>query len=74
MYSITNVNLVKSYATEANAVKAIEKKFGPADGTGRRICNFMMVRNHEGRFVPIAINIDPGMIGAVAHAGFMCVN
>lgn len=75
MYSILNVEEAKSYATEANAMKAVEKALGKPDEAKERDCNVLMVRNSKGRFVPVLINIRDGMsFSRCLATGFMCVN
>jgi hypothetical protein len=73
MYNIGNVEGVRSYATQANAERALEKAFGPKD-SGKRDFNVLMVQNNAGRFVPVLINITVQHLGALAAAGFLCVN
>lgn len=46
----------KTYATRANALKAVEKAYGPIiDVLGGTDLNFLMVQTEEGRFFPVFI-------------------
>jgi hypothetical protein len=73
MFNVFNLDTCNSYATEANAIKALEKKFGPSQ-QGARLFNVLMARNTAGRVVPVLCNITTPNLGALAAAGFMCVN
>ena len=42
----------KTYATEANAVKAVEKKFPEANNDGLR---YFLQRTEDGRFFPVFV-------------------
>lgn len=42
----------KTYATEANVVKAVEKKFPEADGDGLR---YFIMPTSDGRFFPVFV-------------------
>jgi hypothetical protein len=44
-----------TYATEANAIKAVEKKFGYE---GANHLRYFIARNAEGRFFPVFIGTD----------------
>lgn len=50
----------KTYATEANAIKAVEKKFPDADNDGLR---YFLQRTEEGRFFPVFVG------QSACHAG-----
>lgn len=50
----------KTYSTEANAIKAVEKKFPEADNDGLR---YFLQRTEEGRFFPVFIG------QSAVHAG-----
>lgn len=68
----TQMDEIKGYATRANALKAVAKlgtevQFG-AD------CRVMVAVNVHGRFIPVAYNVKHHHIGALCHAGIVCVN
>lgn len=52
MARLVTIEANKTYATEANAVKAVEKKFPSADNDGLR---YFLQRTADGRFFPIFI-------------------
>ncbi len=76
MYALETISKdVKSYATEANAVKAVVAYFGPQEADADRHCNILIVCNAAGRFVPMCINIRPGPSFSVClNSGFFCAN
>ena len=53
-----------SYATEANAIKAVEKKFPEAGNDGLR---YIIMTNDEGRFFPVFIGQDALKAGVHFH-------
>lgn len=59
------IEFVKTYATEANAVKAVEKKFG-SDNDGLR---YIIVPQPDGRFAPLFIGNS-----AIEHQVFFHFN
>jgi hypothetical protein len=58
----------KTYATEANAIKAVEKIF-PGDDNALR---YFIMRTEEGRFFPVFVGM--GAIQAGTHFHFNTVN
>lgn len=44
----------RTYATEANAVKAVEKKF-PSDVAGFNNLTYFLQRTEDGRFFPVFV-------------------
>jgi hypothetical protein len=62
---------IEGYATYANAVKAVNKKLANAQAP---ICRVLIAVNAKGRFCPVAYNVAPHMLGALAAAGVMVVN
>lgn len=75
MYGYIKLDEVKSYASESNAMRAVEKAFGKhADGQ-RREFNVLLTYNSAGRVVPVICNVSKDInLGQFAHAGFMVVN
>jgi hypothetical protein len=73
MFHVQKLDGINSYATAANAIAAVEKRFG-SQFEGERRFNVLLVRNDTGRFVPILHSVSPGHHGTIAHAGFMVVN
>ena len=74
MYHVDNLTTQKSYATEATALKALEKEFGPANA-GERLFNVILARNPAGRVVIVAINVREGWLGRLCHSksiGVVC--
>ena len=57
----------RTYATEANAIRAVEKTFGNAEGL-----RWVMMRNEEGRFYPLFIGNSALQAGV--HFHFCVVN
>jgi hypothetical protein len=51
--SLLNMTPTKTYATRDNAVKAVEKAFGPRMTQGGERLDFVIVANPEGRFFPL---------------------
>lgn len=60
----------KTYATEANAVKAVEKVYGP-DASFAEGPVYVVMRTPEGRFYPLFIG--QRALQAMAHAHFNVV-
>lgn len=64
-----NIDASKSYATEANLVKAIEKRL-------RTDCRYLVVRNRAGRYTAVfgvaTCRLDDPM--QAPWAGFMLIN
>lgn len=73
-YGIVNIEPVKSYASAANAIKAVEKVFGPQLQGNSRQFNVAIMCTPEGRFFPLICNVHPNAMGMVIHAGFNVVN
>jgi hypothetical protein len=59
----------KTYATEANAIKAVEKRF---PGTANDGLRYILQRTHDGRFYPVFIGNSA--IHAGVHFHFHVVN
>lgn len=67
----------KTYATEANAIKALDKAlekrgFGPDNR--EYPFNVFMQQTADGRFFPVICNIPPAHFHWVLHLGFNLVN
>lgn len=58
------IQAVKSYATAANAIKAVEKKFPESADDDLR---YMILQNEEGRFFPVFIGMDALQVGVHFH-------
>ena len=52
MARLVTIEANKTYATEANAIKAVEKKFPEAGNDGLR---YFLQRTADGRFFPVFI-------------------
>lgn len=59
----------KTYATEANAIKAVEKRFPESDDDGLR---YILQRSPDGRFYPVFIGNSA--VHAGVHFHFHVVN
>lgn len=59
----------KTYATEANAIKAVEKRFPESDDDGLR---YIIMRTPDGRFYPVFIGTSA--VHAGVHFHFHVVN
>ena len=57
----------RTYATEVNAIRAVEKTFGNTEGL-----RWVMMRNEEGRFYPLFIGNSALQAGV--HFHFCVVN
>lgn len=64
MAKLITIEANKTYATEANAVKAVEKKF-PAVGNDN--LRYFIQRTADGRFFPIFIGQAAAQAGAHFH-------
>lgn len=63
---------VKTYATEANAIKAVEKKFGPNEELfGAAELHYIIMPHTDGRFFPVFIG--ERALQAMAHFHFNVV-
>lgn len=70
----TNLDDIKGYATRAGALKVVLKIAIDADFGARVDFRVMVAVNAYGRFIPVAFNIKPELIGTLAHAGIVVVN
>lgn len=62
----------KTYASEANAVKAVEKKFGANEELfGAAKLHYLVMQNAEGRFFPVFIG--ERALQEMAHVHFNVV-
>jgi hypothetical protein len=59
----------RTYATRANAAKALEKKVAELGGDIRNI-RYVIAANEEGRFAPVVVGIDNLVL---AHHGITVV-
>lgn len=59
----------KTYATEANAIRAVEKRFPESDNDGLR---YILQRTPDGRFYPVFIGNSA--VHAGVHFHFHVVN
>lgn len=59
----------KTYATEANAIKAVEKRFPESDNDGLR---YIIHRSPDGRFYPVFVGTSA--VHAGVHFHFHVVN
>lgn len=73
-YGIIEITPSKTYANEANALKAVEKRFGKPGQGNRREFNVTIMYTKDGRCYPLLCNIDQNLIGVLCHAGFNLVN
>lgn len=64
MTKLITIEANKTYATEANAVKAVEKKFPAASNDGLR---YFIQRTADGRFFPIFIGQAAVQAGVHFH-------
>lgn len=55
---------VRTYATHANAVKAVEKKFPASENDGLR---YFIMTNEEGRYFPVFIGVKAMDAGVHFH-------
>lgn len=59
----------RTYATEANAIKAVEKRFPESDNDGLR---YIIMRTADGRFYPVFVGTSAVL--ARVHFHFHVVN
>ena len=59
----------RTYATEANAIKAVEKRFPESDDDGLR---YIIMRTPDGRFYPVFVGTSA--VHAGVHFHFHVVN
>ncbi len=64
MAQLIKLEANKTYATEANAVKAVEKKFPAADNDGLR---YLIQQDSSGRFFPVFIGQSAVQAGVHFH-------
>ena len=69
MAKLITLNSNKTYATEANAQKAVEKRFPESDNDGLR---YIIMRTSDGRFYPVFIGTSA--VHAGVHFHFHVVN
>ena len=67
MTKLIEITPTRTYATEANAIRAVEKVFG--DSSDLR---YVMMRNEDGRFYPLFIGNSALYAGV--HFHFCVVN
>ena len=71
--SLLNMTPAKTYATRDNAIKAVDKAFGPrVTQTGFEKLDFVIVANAEGRFFPLFLG--ERAIQAGVHFHFCVAN
>lgn len=70
--SINQFDGIKGYATYKNAEKFIANS-GMLNSE-RPLARFMIAVNSAGRFIPVAYNVQNGLYGMLAGAGFVVVN
>ena len=64
MAKLITLNSNKTYATEANAIKAVEKRFPESDDDGLR---YIIMRTSDGRFYPVFIGTSAVHAGVLFH-------
>lgn len=69
MAKLLTLTPTKTYATEANAIKAVEKRFPESDNDGLR---YIIMPTQNGRFYPVFIGNSA--IHAGVHFHFHVVN
>ena len=69
MAKLISLNSNKTYATEANAIKAVEKRFPESDNDGLR---YIIMRTPDGRFYPVFVGTSA--VHAGVHFHFHVVN
>lgn len=69
MAKLISLTSNKTYATEANAIKAVEKRFPESDDDGLR---YIIMRTPDGRFYPVFVGNSA--IRAGVHFHFHVVN
>jgi len=60
----------KTYATKANAVKAVEAKYGADEGFAATDLRYLVVQGDDGRFFPVFIG--EAAIRRGVHFHFCC--
>lgn len=69
MAKLLTLTATKTYATEANAIKAVEKKFPESDNDGLR---YIIMPTPDGRFYPVFVGNSA--VHAGVHFHFHVVN
>lgn len=69
MAKLISLTSNRTYATEANAIKAVEKRFPESDDDGLR---YIIMRTHDGRFYPVFVGTSA--VHAGVHFHFHVVN
>lgn len=69
MAKLITLNSNKTYATEANAQRAVEKRFPESDDDGLR---YIIMRTSDGRFYPVFVGTSA--VHAGVHFHFHVVN
>ena len=72
-FNVVTLQPTKTYASAANALKAIQKYAESINYPGRAF-NVLMQTTPEGRFFPVIINVDTGFFHLAIHSGFCVVN
>lgn len=72
MAHLINLEPSKTYATRENAIKAVEKKFGPnEDHFGSAKMHYIVMQHTDGRFFPVFIG--ERAVQGMAHFHFNVV-
>lgn len=69
MAKLLTLTATKTYATEANAIKAVEKRFPESDNDGLR---YIIMPTPDGRFYPVFVGNSA--VHAGVHFHFHVVN
>lgn len=64
MAKLITLEMTKTYATHANAVKAVEKKY-PSDSNDQ--LRYMVLQHTDGRFYPVFIGMNALQYGVHFH-------
>lgn len=62
----------KTYASQENAIKAVEKVFTRAATFGESACRYLVIQHTDGRWFPVFVG-EPSLT-ALAHFHFNVVN
>ena len=62
-----NPETSKTYATKANAIKAVETAYGNHDDRNVRDLRYLVMQNDEGRWVPVFIGQECLQYGIHFH-------
>jgi len=76
MYVVLNITPSKTYATAANALKAVEKKLGSPNDNIRYVFRVTVLATVDGRFFPMIFgtNEEDGGLQVAIQSGFNVVN